>query len=381
MPSGVFSIKSAWEVVRKKRRSQRILSQVWENPITMQSKLLMWRVLKGIIPVDTVAKKQGFHLASKCMCCARPEEESLHHLFGSGELAAMLWNFFGAVFAVPYFPFHSSYARVAWWFHRCRGSSQFAILGRAAAIAIFRQLWSFRNNFTYGGAKRSFVQAKVMVIDVLQQLDGLIKPKRRNSFFGIDSLLMLGIKARDPPVKPLRRCKWIPPSPEAIALNVDGSMINHSMAVGGVFRDRDGCVLGAYAGPVGRGSSLQAEILGLHHGLQLADQWGFNKLEIWSDSKMMVDYIGKPSPDWQRREEWKEIQVGLLVPGRSISHILREGNYGADALSKWGHDLLQLSVFHSYDELPLRVRNILDKDADGFVYWRRPRGGINGLQD
>lgn len=150
-PSGLFSTKSAWDAIRQVKEVHPILLTTWQLPIPLKSKLLVWKIMKNIIPVDVKAQTQGIQLASKCCCCTDPNIETLHHVFIEDENASSLWNFFGVVFGVPIHQHHSITARLALWYRRCRGSSQFSCLGRTAATAICRQLWSFRNYVVYGG--------------------------------------------------------------------------------------------------------------------------------------------------------------------------------------------------------------------------------------
>lgn len=68
------------------------------------------------------------------------------------------------------------------------------------------------------------------------------------------------------------------------------------MAIGGVLRDHRGGFRGAFAGSAGQGTSLQAEILALHHGLRLVSQVGLRRIDIWTDSRVLVNHIGKAAP-------------------------------------------------------------------------------------
>jgi hypothetical protein len=212
-----FSLKSAWEEIRHKGHHNFVLSSAWATKAPVHSKLIVLKVIKDILPVDLKVKRHGFHLASKCVCCSSPAEESLVHLFNEGDLAISLWKYFGSIFAVPFLEVQSSYARMAWWFRRCKGSSHFSTLGRAAAVVILRQIWSFRNNAVHGGSRRSLVAARLTVIEVLQHIEGLIQPRMKNSRFGVDSLQMLGIMPREP-----RRTITVVLAPGAAGLDAVG---------------------------------------------------------------------------------------------------------------------------------------------------------------
>lgn len=190
-----------------------------------------------ILPVDLVVKRNRINLASKCVCCEDPGEESLSHLFLHSQLAVSLWDFFGSVFAIRHQPSTSLLARITWWFHACRGSSHFAIQGRMAAIAICRQIWSFRNNIIYGGMRKPFSHARLVVIDTLQFVDHLVLPGIDSSMFGRDSLEMIGIVQRGPPLSRMRRGDWSPPVTGRHSLHIAGLSSSTGAIVSGIVRD------------------------------------------------------------------------------------------------------------------------------------------------
>lgn len=150
----------------------------------MLSKIVVWKLLSNIMPVVLKAKECGYQLASNCVCCASSRVEPIQHQFSEGELASALWSFFGGLFNIPSIPRQSIYARLAFWFKSCAGSSHLSLLGRIVMVAICRQLWGYKNNVVYGGCKRTFLAARMIVIETLQHADCLLKPKSQTSRFG-----------------------------------------------------------------------------------------------------------------------------------------------------------------------------------------------------
>lgn len=111
-PSGTFSLRSAWEAIRRRGTPSLLLSRVWEVPITLEAKVLVWRMIKQIIPVDTIVKKQRIQLASKCVCCAQPQEESIHHLF---KLETWLRRFGHiSVWSLEFLTFGTNIPKLSW---------------------------------------------------------------------------------------------------------------------------------------------------------------------------------------------------------------------------------------------------------------------------
>lgn len=365
--SGMFSVSLAWESVRRRGRTNRVLAQTWASPMPTKSKLLIWRMLKSILPADLVVKHRGFQLASQCVCCSEPKEESLLHLFLDSDLAVSLWSYFGSVFAVPNQPSYSLMARLSWWFFACKGSSHFATLGRMAAIAICRQIWSYRNNTVYGGMCKPFVHARLVVIDTLQFVEHLVTPGITSSSFGKDSLLMIGITPRDPPISPLSRRLWSPPSRDRSSIHCASTISGQMAGVGAIISDHDGGMLGALAGPIGPSHPRAADTLALRWSVDLATNMGTHAVDFWASSDFLIENISLPCPLWNYSESWSTIQTFFHHHSSSIRSTPRVGNAIALALADWGLSLDRVTFFCSVDTLQLRVRRALVRDVRAFV--------------
>lgn len=72
---------------------------------------------------------------------------------------------------------------------------------------------------------------------------------------------------------------------------------NSMMAAGGVFRDASGKWITGFAGYIGVGSALQAEIWALYWGLSIANTAGYSALFIESDSLALIRLIKEK--DWR----------------------------------------------------------------------------------
>lgn len=117
--SEAFTVKSAWHFIRRRGTFDLLVNGVWDSAMPNQNKILICKLLHVILPTDLMIKRRRYQLASKCICCVRSNEESLHHLFIEGELTSSLWKYFGTLFGMQYFPNQCIYAPLAWWFHNC----------------------------------------------------------------------------------------------------------------------------------------------------------------------------------------------------------------------------------------------------------------------
>lgn len=254
-----------------------------------------------------------------------------------------------------------------WWFFVCKGSSHFATLGRIAAIAICWKIWNFRNNRVYGEMKKSFFHARLVVIDTLQFVEHLISPGIESSKFGKDSLLMIGITPRGPPLPPLRRGHWSPPAGDRLTAHCASVCSDTIAAVGALIRDQRGGFVGAVAGPVGGSFSRAAELLALRWNVELAKRIEAQTVSFWSQSDFLVSNMDLPCPLWNHTDSWTTIQTFLHRHNSELRWTPRRGNAIAAAIADWGLSLERITFFLSDGLLPLRVRRALARDARAFV--------------
>lgn len=78
---GDFSVKSAWEYVRRRKEPCNACRMIWVKGLPFKIPFFMWKVWKNKLPLDEFFKRLGYLMASRCWCCVQPEEETLTHFF------------------------------------------------------------------------------------------------------------------------------------------------------------------------------------------------------------------------------------------------------------------------------------------------------------
>ncbi|XLR65771.1 hypothetical protein S83_016443 [Arachis hypogaea] len=134
--------------------------------------------------------------------------------------------------------------------------------------------------------------------------------------------------------------RWVPPSKGAIKLNVDGSSRGNAgrAGCGGLLRDQDGNCIAGFVSYIGFAGSVEAELIAIRHGLWLAWQSGYRKVECESDCMMALKIIQDNAEDFPEFAHIvEEIHRFMLLEWDvTIYHIMREGNSCADFLAKIG---------------------------------------------
>ncbi|KAL6202860.1 hypothetical protein ACLB2K_026564 [Fragaria x ananassa] len=172
-------------------------------------------------------------------------------------------------------------------------------------------------------------------------------------------------------VEHVKALSWIKPVLGVHKLNVDGSRTRAGdIGAGGIIRDSSGCWCGGFMVNIGAGEVLQAEAWGLFYGIQLALSMKIPKLEIESDSAVLVNLLQNSDMDVH--------PLGTIVLNCrammqhfdfvQIKHIHRERNMVADLLAK--NSTLNAKGICIFNKPPDLVTNTLLDDIVGVTRCR-----------
>lgn len=64
--NGIFSVKSAWELLRHKKEEWEIYSKVWNKKLPFKINFFLWRAGKGKIVNDDNLQRMRISIVSKC---------------------------------------------------------------------------------------------------------------------------------------------------------------------------------------------------------------------------------------------------------------------------------------------------------------------------
>ncbi|XP_042038364.1 uncharacterized protein LOC121784268 [Salvia splendens] len=121
--------------------------------------------------------------------------------------------------------------------------------------------------------------------------------------------------------------KWHPPDQPWVKLNMDGAYNEVTGKAGGgrVVRDASGKLLVAFATPLDAHSALEAELMAIYHGVELAKEC-MRPIRIESNSAQVVKLFkdthwarrtsAKPWRDWRSSNNSTEISEPPPFPGK-----------------------------------------------------------------
>ena len=76
---------------------------VWNRGVLLKMSIFAWKLLHNFVPLDSVLRRRGLAMVSRCSYCLEGEE-SVPHLFVSGPVAKEVWGYFGTMFGMPRLP-------------------------------------------------------------------------------------------------------------------------------------------------------------------------------------------------------------------------------------------------------------------------------------
>lgn len=96
--NGVFTTKSAWEILRHKNPTAVTLDKCWHDRVPVTIYIFWWKILHNWLPVEEILREKGIQLASKCQCCKA--RETIHHVLIENDEVQRVWNWYSALFQV-----------------------------------------------------------------------------------------------------------------------------------------------------------------------------------------------------------------------------------------------------------------------------------------
>ncbi|XP_042026496.1 uncharacterized protein LOC121773661 [Salvia splendens] len=339
-PRGNFSVTSAWELCRHHHPHTPVFGLIWNKHLLPSMSISIWRLLANRIPVDEKLQWRDVSIASKCRCCKKPQTESRQHLFLNGDRARKIWLKFARWFPnAPRIDFGSTNfeRRIRTWSRNLVQPAKDHVSIIISCVILWF-LWIERNNHIHNETTFSVAQIEHRVVLHLQHATraGTLSRKQwAGCSPAIDIPLKLpSLQSENRP----RPVLWVRPQPTWIKLNTDGTFLpaTESAGGGGILRDDQGEIIKGFHQPLQAFSSMEAELLALAQGLEMAREVGRN---IWIelDAKVVVDnIIGGNLGAATNRHVMARIRNDLQKFEWKISHIHREGNKVADKLASMG---------------------------------------------
>ncbi|XP_071939796.1 uncharacterized protein [Coffea arabica] len=333
-PSGCFSVKSAWEVLRQRRHHSLVDSLLWPSVLPAKMSFLAWRLVRNVLPLDVALRSRGLALPSRCGCCYL-EEEALLYVFLTGPVASEVWRRVSARFG---FQLQNCLSMasvfVAWYFTSPSSSKNHIRAFMPVVVCWF--LWLARNQERYHGVRWGSDRIIHEVDDFLEQL-GRANRLHRSHFTGDADCELLRLIKSPPRRRTPRAIAWVKPPLGVLKFNSDASVNQGRASGGGLLRDYQGKVIFAFYKEFGEQDVLSAESLALLFGLQLCLQRGLRPSLVEVDFKALVQLVVSGAiAKWPLCNILRKIRCLLEGFSASVSHIFREANSSADRLAAVG---------------------------------------------
>ncbi|KAK2657504.1 hypothetical protein Ddye_010556 [Dipteronia dyeriana] len=157
----------------------------------------------------------------------------------------------------------------------------------------------------------------------------------------VDDLLILrrfDLRGRPARAPVIRSVIWSPLAPGWSKVNIDGAALSSLSArdCGGIFRNYRAFVMGCFDVPLDHVFAFEAELLAASIAINFAWQNGWHRIWLESDSSYVVQLLSSRSEQvpWRVRQAWQRCIYHISKMEFQFSHIFREDNQVADALSK-----------------------------------------------
>ncbi|XP_077226370.1 uncharacterized protein LOC143859595 [Tasmannia lanceolata] len=329
-PDGAFSIKNAWNQVRKKHPVLEWTSSVWFKGSVPRQSLVTRQALSYKLSTRDRILFMNPSRETRCPLC-KVNPETIDHLFFKCSFSSWIWKSILWRFTHRRNLFRTLAKEEEWIRRNFRGRGQTATAMRIAFNTAVYMIWLERNTRIFENkevhkqrilaAALNAIRDRVLFLNLEDIQSGKNEEVSKNWNFPYF------YRKTD-----RKFCSWVVPVGEMVKLNTDGALNSEGAGIGRILRDGKRNIIAMFSvdKPVEEIHGLEMEAV--LHGLELAHRKNTQHI-CWE-----------------------------------ISHIWREANQAADYLSKpncsiKGEDIQLVSI-------PPDLQNIVSLDYDGMVYSR-----------
>ncbi|XP_058782945.1 uncharacterized protein LOC131657578 [Vicia villosa] len=291
--SGPLCLKDAFNIKAPISCERSWAKSIWSSDIPPSKFILAWKLILRRVPTDDLFLAHRISLASMCPICKKAPE-SIMHLFSSCRFASSLWNWFFKIAKFTAIP--NTFEEIL---QLCNsGFSKHCLLVlRAAAVFVIWNIWLFRNLCIY---KNIAPNVRVSISNIQAQIALSGNNSNLTSFSSMQEFSILKafkVSIRPPPVLVPKEVLWKPPILDWVKGNCDGAFDSNgpASACGGVFRNNYGDFLLAFAENLSMPYWFHVELCGAIRVIFIAEQRGWSKLWLKTDSSLVVQAYSNPS--------------------------------------------------------------------------------------
>ncbi|XP_019151077.1 PREDICTED: uncharacterized protein LOC109147873 [Ipomoea nil] len=152
-----FTFKAAKKLVQgQANQGQESLwcKKIWAKGIPWKMSFLAWRVFKKKLPMDDTLRRMGFHTVSMCPCCVQHGCDSLNHVFGMGETAKQVWDYFAKSLGLLINVRSERHVCYEWWLYKV-DNRMLKFMVQRLPVLILWELWVNYSHCKYGNGRTS----------------------------------------------------------------------------------------------------------------------------------------------------------------------------------------------------------------------------------
>ncbi|XP_075103442.1 uncharacterized protein LOC142178023 [Nicotiana tabacum] len=316
----------------------------------------LWRALRNKLPTDDRVVSFGQPTVTRCVCCVRPQGESIDHIFSKGHFARIVWKKFSGIAGPHTDDLSLRQLLIKWWLMKANNAVHKLLLDTTPVIICWNH-WKNKCGAKYGNMSSSITR-------VLFAIHSDILPLLKTSYPQIQwppnwiDIYILAENVKH--ITTTTQVEWVKPEAQFVKVNCDGSALTNpgKIIAGVIVRDHHSQFIHTITSPFGTGTNNLAETNAATIGVNWCIENGFTRIHLEVDLTILVHWVSNSSkPPWNIQMQLQQLQH-LCQQCEEIrcAHTFRKANCPADSLSKLSHDLPRLNHFNSMLDLPSHIR-------------------------
>ncbi|XP_060200379.1 uncharacterized protein LOC132628633 [Lycium barbarum] len=262
--SGKFTVRSAWELLRRKFVKSDIYKSIWIPGLPFKISFFFLRLWKCKLPVGDIMRRIGSDIEGKFYCCDPKQCETVDHLFVTRKVSSQVWRYVKAAAGITTTLLQVKHVIQVWW--NANFSSMFKSIIRAMPVITMWQIWKWRNTMVHGG--KMTINKVIYEINLTTHQMCRVRNPRMQVPKSVPQIMQM-IETYKPHIVS-KIVRWNLPMPGWFKCNSEGASRGNlgPSSVAFCIRDSEGDLMHAAARIISDGSNLVAEAMALQEGIK-----------------------------------------------------------------------------------------------------------------
>lgn len=141
----------------------------WHKKLPFKWSFCLWITIRNKLPTDDRVIAFGNPTVTRCVCCVKPQAESIDHIFSNGHFVRAIWSKYTCITGMQIEHLPLKLTLMKWWLQQSKNAVHQMLIDTTSTIICWN-IWKNIYNAKYGGRPSSMTKVLYSIDSDIQLL-------------------------------------------------------------------------------------------------------------------------------------------------------------------------------------------------------------------